>query len=260
MEQRIFDTHAHYDDEAFAADLPQVLQACREAGVGCIVNAASTMESVERCLELAEEYPFVYCALGVHPEECAPMTEAFLETLREKLRGDKVVAVGEIGLDYHWGEPGREVQQHWLIRQLALAQELDLPVVIHSRDAAEDTLRILREHSPQRGQKPCGVLHCYSYSKEMAQEFLALGYYLGIGGVVTYKNARKLKEVVAAVPLERLVLETDCPYLSPEPFRGKRNSSANLPYVVAAVAALKGVTQEEVIRRTQENARRLYGL
>ena len=256
----MFDTHAHYDDEAFAQDLPQTLQACREAGVGRIVDAASTMESVEKVLALCADYPYIYGALGVHPEECAPMTEEFLGTLREKLCGPKIVAVGEIGLDYHWGEPAREVQQRWFIRQLELAQELDLPVVVHSRDAAQDTLQILRAHSPARGGKPCGVLHCYSYGKEMAGDFLELGYYLGVGGVVTYKNGRRLKETVEAVPLHKIVLETDCPYLSPEPLRGRRNSSANLPYVAEAIAALKGVSTEEVVRTTQENALRLYGM
>ena len=251
----IFDTHAHYDDEAFDNDREALIRSLPEAGIGRVVNIAASPESIEECLDLAHRFPYVYCALGIHPEHCAEMDEALLEEIRKKLRDEKAVAVGEIGLDYYWPEPDREIQKHWFARQLQLAAEVDLPVVIHSREAAADTMRIMKEN---HAEKVGGVVHCYSYSVELAREFVKMGFYIGIGGVLTFKNARKLVEVAREIPLERLLLETDCPYLAPVPYRGKRNCSLYLPHVVAKLAELKGITEEEVIRVTEHNAETMY--
>ena len=253
----IFDTHAHYDDEAFDNDREALIRSLPEAGIGRVVNIAASPESLEECLDLAHRVPYVYCALGIHPEHCAEMDEALLEEIRKKLRDEKAVAVGEIGLDYYWPEPDREIQKHWFARQLQLAAEVDLPVVIHSREAAADTMRIMKEN---HAEKVGGVVHCYSYSVELAREFVKMGFYIGIGGVLTFKNARKLVEVARESPLERLLLETDCPYLAPVPYRGKRNCSLYLPHVVAKLAELKGITEEEVIRVTEHNAETMYRL
>ena len=253
----IFDTHAHYDDEAFDADREELLAGLPDAGIGRVVNIASSVKSIDECLSLAHRYPHVYCALGIHPEHCADLTDKLLEEIREKLSDDKALAVGEIGLDYYWKEPDPELQRYWFARQLQLAREVDLPVVVHSREAGADTMRIMKEN---RADQVGGVVHCYSYSAELAKEFIKLGFYIGIGGVVTFKNARKIVEVASEIPLERIVLETDCPYLAPVPFRGKRNSSMYLPYVVTRIAEIKGVDEEEVIRVTEENAERMYRL
>ncbi len=256
----IFDTHAHYDDQAFAGDLENVLEECKQAGIGRMVDVASTIESLEKCQSLAGIYPQIYFALGIHPEECAEMSEEIVNQIREGMKDPKALAIGEIGLDYHWETVPREVQKRWFIRQLQLAHELDKPVIIHSREAAEDTYSILQTYAPKREEKTPGVIHCFSYSKEMAAAFLKLGFYLGIGGVLTYKNARKLREVVEMAPMDRLVLETDCPYLTPVPHRGERNSSAYLPLVAAQIAEIRGVEVQEVIDITEKNAEQLYGL
>ena len=232
----IFDTHAHYDDEAFDSDREQLLAGLPEAGIGQVVNIASSVKSIDDSLAVAHRFPHVYCALGIHPEHCADMTDALLEEIREKLSDGKALAVGEIGLDYYWPQPDRELQRYWFARQLQLAREVDLPVVVHSREAAADTMRIMKENL---ADKVGGVVHCYSYSAELAREFVKMGFYIGIGGVVTFKNAKKIVEVAREIPLERLLLETDCPYLAPVPFRGKRNSSLYLPYVVAKIARSK---------------------
>ena len=253
----IFDTHAHYDDEAFDSDREELLGKLPEAGIGRVVNIAASSESIDECLDLAHRFPHVYCALGIHPEHCADMNEELLEDIRLKLGDEKAVAVGEIGLDYYWPEPDREIQKHWFARQLQLAAEVDMPVVIHSREAAADTMRIMKENHAERTG---GVVHCYSYSAELAKEFVKMGFYIGIGGVLTFKNARKLVEVAGEIPLEHLLLETDCPYLAPVPYRGKRNSSLYLPYVVTKLAEIKGIPEEEVIRVTEQNAERMYRL
>lgn len=250
----IFDTHAHYDDEAFDEDREALLNSMKEGGVGRIVNIGANMETSQRTVELTGQYDFIYGAVGVHPSDTGDMTQDDIETLREWSREPKILAIGEIGLDYHYPEPAREIQKNWFIRQLMLAQEENLPVVIHSRDAAADTLEILKEYGRGLG----GVIHCFSYTKEMAAEYVKLGYYIGIGGVVTFKNARKLAEAVEVIPLERLVLETDCPYLSPEPHRGTRNSSLNLTYVAQTLAQLKGVSYDEIIGQTEQNAQAMY--
>ena len=253
----IFDSHAHYDDSAFDEDREEVLSALESAGVGTVVNVGASLEGTRRTVELTRKYPFVYGAAGVHPDEVGELNEETFAWLREQCMQEKIVAVGETGLDYYWDRENHDVQKKWFIRQLALAKELSLPVIVHSREAAADTMEILKqEYSPQ---VPV-VVHCYSYSPEMAREYVKMGYYLGIGGVVTFKNAKKLKEVVRETPLEQLLLETDCPYLAPVPFRGKRNDSRNLTYVVQALAAIKEVSPETVIQITEKNARYFYGL
>ena len=251
----IFDTHAHYNDEAFAGDLDEITEKFAGCGIGKAVNVASDLESIGEVLELTKRFPLFYAALGIHPSDSGELTEDDLEGIRAHLSDPGVVAVGEIGLDYYWKEPDKEIQKKWFIRQLQMARDADLPVIIHSRDAAADTMEILKEYGT--GQ---GVIHCYSYSAEMAKEFVAMGYYIGVGGVVTFKNGRKLKETVAQIPPERIVLETDCPYLAPVPHRGERNSSLYLPLVVSEVASILGITEEETEALTWNNALKLYRL
>lgn len=253
----IFDSHAHYDDQAFDEDREDVLASLASRGVGTVINVGAGLESTRRTVELGRKYSFIYGAAGVHPDEVGALNEETFAWLREQCREEKIVAVGEIGLDYYWDKENHPLQKTWFLRQLELAKEMSLPVIVHSREAAADTMEILKQAYDKKTQV---VIHCYSYSPEMAAEYLKMGYYLGIGGVVTFRNAKKLKEVVRQAPLERLLLETDCPYLAPAPFRGKRNDSRNLVYVAEAVAALKGVTAEEVVRITEENAKSFYGL
>lgn len=253
----IFDTHAHYDDDAFDNDRDTLLSSLAENGIEAVVNIGASIRTTKNTLELMKKYPFVYGAVGVHPSESTELNEHLMDWLKHAAGEDKVVAIGEIGLDYYWKEPEPEIQKHWFVRQLELAREVNLPVVVHSRDAAKDTLDIIQA---ERAGELGGVIHCFSYSVEMAREYLNLGFYLGIGGVLTFNNAKKLKEVVSYMPMDRIVLETDCPYLAPVPNRGKRNSSLNLPYVVDAISQIKGVPAEEVIAVTTENAKRMYRL
>ena len=251
----IFETHAHYDDAAFDEDRAQLLDSMSDAGIDHIVNIGANMESSRTSLELAHKYDFIYAAVGVHPSDSAELDDDRIEELR-KLSGDpKCLAIGEIGLDYYWPEPDHELQKKWFRRQIALAKEEKLPVIIHSRDAAADTLNILKEENAAENG---GVVHCFSYSAEVAKQCVDMGFYIGVGGVITFKNGRKLKETVEVLPLEKILLETDSPYLAPTPYRGKRNSSLNLPLVVEAIAQIKGVTTDEVIRITEENAKKMY--
>lgn len=253
----IFDTHAHYDDEQFDIDREELLGKMQEAGIETIVDVGASIETTKKALELAHRYDFIYAAVGVHPSEVAELDDDSIELLRGLSRDENCVAIGEIGLDYHWPEPEPELQKLWFKRQLNLARQENLPVIIHSRDAAADTLEILRD---ERAEEIGGVVHCFSYSKEVARECLKMGFYIGIGGVLTFKNARKMVEVMEDTPMDRILLETDCPYLAPEPFRGKRNSSLYLPYVVRKMAEIKGISADEVISITRENARTMYGL
>lgn len=252
----IIDTHAHYDDEQFDADRESLLAEMEAGGIGLIINAGSTIASWDKIIKLTEEYPFVYGAVGVHPDEAGTLDEEQFGRMEALLMREKIVAAGEIGLDYYWDKESHDLQKKWFIRQLELARKENMPVIIHSREAAADTFQIMKQHA--QGMK--AVIHCYSYSAEMAAEYVKMGYYIGVGGVVTFKNAKKLKQVVKEIPLENIVLETDCPYLAPVPFRGKRNSSLYLPYVAEEIAAIKGVTAEEVIQQTEENSRKLYNL
>lgn len=253
----IFDSHAHYEDEKFDSDRIELLSGMREKGIGTVVNVGSTIETSKKSIALAEQYEDVYAAIGVHPSEIGCLSEEGMEWLRERSAHPKVVAIGEIGLDYYWDKETevREEQKKWFEWQMELARAVGLPIVIHSREAAKDTLDMVKSlHGGDIG----GVMHCFSYPKEMAREYLNMGFYLGIGGVLTFQNARVLKEVAAYAPLEQIVLETDCPYLAPKPNRGKRNSSLNLPYVVKALAEIKNIPEETVMEKTWENGRRLY--
>lgn len=249
----IFETHAHYDDEAFDEDRDLLLGSMPENGIGTIINSGASLASVRTTIQLMEQYPHVYGAVGIHPNETAELTQSDILWLEDLCKLDKTVAVGEIGLDYHWNEPSPSIQQHWFLQQLLLAERVKLPVIIHSREAAKDTLDILKEH-----RELTGVIHCFSYSTEIAREYLNLNYYFGIGGVITFSNAKKLKEVVSYLPIEHILLETDSPYLSPVPNRGKRNSSLNLPYIAREIAIIKGMDVETVIAVTSENAKRLF--
>lgn len=251
----IFETHAHYDDEAFHDDRDALLLSMQENGIGVIVNVGASLKSTASSIGLAEKYPFVYAAAGVHPNETAELNEENFAWLREQCLHQKVAAVGEIGLDYYWNEPSHEIQKMWFARQLELAREVKKPVIIHSRDAAKDTFDMLTAHN---ASEIGGVIHCFSYSVQMAQEYVKMGFYIGVGGVVTFKNGRKLKEVVESIPIERILLETDSPYLSPEPNRGRRNSSLNIPYIAQKIAEIKGMSYDEVIAVTEENARQMY--
>lgn len=258
----IFDTHAHYDDRQFNKDRESLLAGLEAAGIGRVVNIGADIESTRRAVQLAEAYDFIYAAAGVHPSDVDCLNERSFDWLAGLVRESadnhgKITAVGEIGLDYYWekDDKRRQQQKYWFERQMELARETALPVVIHSREAAKDTWDMM---CGLKCEDIGGVIHCFSYSVEMARNYLNKGYYLGIGGVVTYKNGRMLKEVVRYAPMDRIVLETDSPYLSPEPNRGKRNSSLNLSYVVKAVSELKGLSEAEVEAVTWENGRCLY--
>lgn len=253
----IFESHAHYDDRRFDPDREELLSSMQEHGIETLINVGADLDGVKKTLALAEQYEFVYGAIGIHPSEISDLDEEVYEWLRGQCSQPKVVAIGEIGLDYYWEKEDelKRNQRYWFCRQMELAREQGLPVIIHSRDSAEDTLKLVKGI---HGEQIPGVVHCFSYSPEMAEEYIKMGYYIGIGGVVTYKNARKLKETAASIPLEHILLETDCPYLSPEPERGKRNTSRNLVYVAQEIASLRGISYEEVVEATRENARRLF--
>lgn len=251
----IFESHAHYDDAAFDEDRDKLLSELEENGIGCVVNVSSSLVSVRTTLSLAEKYPFIYAAVGVHPSDTGELNEENFGWLKEQCGKEKVLAVGEIGLDYYWDSVERDVQRKWFARQLTLANEVDLPVIIHSREAAKETVDIMKAEDSVKRR---GVIHCFSYTKEMAGEFLDMGYMIGVGGVVTFQNAKKLRECVAYLPLKSILLETDSPYLAPVPYRGKRNCSLYLPYVVAEIAKIKGVSEEEVTAVTERNAKKLF--
>ena len=250
---KIFDTHAHYDDKAFDEDRDTLLESLFAGEVCGIVNQGTTLDTSRFSIRLAEQYEHMYAAVGIHPECADENSMKELEEIRKMAAHPKAVCIGEIGLDYYYDVP-RALQQEVFEAQLLLANELSMPVNIHDREAHGDTLDFLRRTRPK------GILHCFSGSVEMAKEVAGLGMYIGMGGVVTFKNARKSVEVVEALPLERLVLETDCPYLAPVPFRGKRNDSGKILHTAAVIAAIKGLPTEEVLRVTEENARRVYAL
>lgn len=253
----IFDTHAHYGDHRFDEDRNQLLLGMKDKGIGNIVEVGADKASTRAAVKMAENYDFVYAAVGVHPSDVEELTEADMQWMSSLTEHKKVVAVGEIGLDYYYDEPDREVQKKWFIRQLQVAAQCKMPVIIHSRDAAQDTLEIMNEYCDY---SQGGVIHCFSYSPEIAKIYLDKGFYLGIGGVVTFKNSKKLKEVVQMAPLEQLILETDAPYLTPVPNRGKRNDSSQLIYVAEEIARIKGIDVHEVVQITRENAEKMYRL
>lgn len=254
---QIFETHAHYDDEAFDKDRDSLLKQMHKDGVEYIVNIGCSMDNSRYIADWIAEYDFLYGTVGVHPSDIDNLKEADMGELVSLSKRDKILAIGEIGLDYHYGTDNKEVQKHWFTEQLEVAKQEKLPVVIHSREAAKDTLDIMKGvHNGQTG----GVIHCFSYGVEMAREYLNMGYFIGVGGVVTFKNARKLKEVVEYTPLEQIVLETDAPYLAPVPFRGKRNYSSYLTYVAEEISAIKNLPVDRVYEVTYHNAKRLYNL
>lgn len=251
----IFETHAHYEDKAFDEDRKELLESLPKHNIEYVINVSSTIKTVDQSLDLAESYEYIYATVGIHPGDTMNLDEKKLLWLMDKAKHKKVVAVGEIGLDYYWDTPDRKTQQKWFAMQMEMAKKLDLPLVIHSRDAANDTFNMMKE---AKAEESGAILHCFGYGVEQAKRFLNLGYYLGIGGVVTFTNGRKLKEVVEYAPLEQLVLETDCPYLSPVPYRGKRNSSLNLTYIAQEIARIKNIDYDTVIRITNENAKRFF--
>lgn len=249
----IYDTHAHYDDRRFGETAEEVLARMPREGVGAVINNAVNLDaSAKRCIELAEKFPFVYAAVGVYPEYPEKGEAVDIEKLEKLLSHEKVVAIGEIGLDYYWSKNNKENQKLQFERQIELANKLEKPVIVHDREAHEDTLSILKKH------KPKGAVHCFSGSVEMAKEIVSLGMYLGIGGVVTYNNAKKLVKVVKEIPLESILLETDAPYLAPVPKRGETNLSSYLVFVAEKIAEIKGVNLQEVLSVTKQNAKKLY--
>lgn len=254
MKKNIFDSHAHYDSEAFDADRKELLNALPERGVCGIINCASDMASSLTSLELADEFDFVYAACGVHPHEAEGCKDGYISVLKKLCGEKKCVAVGEIGLDYHYDFSPRDIQKNVFEQQLILAKELDLPVIIHDREAHEDTMNLLKKYAPK------GVVHCFSGSAEMAKEVVKLGMYIGLGGAVTFKNARKPREVAEVVPSDKLLIETDCPYMTPVPFRGQRCDSSFIPYTAEVLAQARGVTAEEILELTRKNANTLFGL
>lgn len=250
----LFDTHAHYDDDWFDEDRDALLAVMPERGVGLIVNPGITVETSRQAIAMAEQYPHVYAAVGIHPENCHDFVPQHIDFLRELAKHPKVVAIGEIGLDYYWDtNPPKEFQQEVLRAQLALAQELKLPVIIHDRDAHADTLAIVKEFP-----EVTGVFHCYSGSVEDARTLVKMGWMLSFNGAATFKNARKAPEVIAEVPMERLMIETDAPYLAPVPHRGKRNDSSLMYLVAEKIAQIKGLTTDEVARITWDNGKRFF--
>ena len=251
----LFDTHAHYDDEAFDPDRELLLETLPERGVSLLVNPGCDVESSRKAVSYAKAYPHVYAAVGIHPENCGDFTAGDIEVLRQLAQQPKVVAIGEIGLDYYWDTEHKALQKEMFERQLSLAIERKLPVIVHDREAHGDCLEIVMNYPEARG-----VFHCFSGSAEMAKELVRRGWYLGFDGPVTYKSNKKAAEVLAVTPLERILVETDSPYMAPEPCRGKRNDSSLLVYVLEKIAALKGVSAEEMTRITQENGCRLFGI
>lgn len=259
----IIDTHSHYEDEAFDSDRSELLNSMEVNGIELVVNVGSTMATSEQTVLLTEQFKNVYGAVGVHPSNVRELSKESLVRLRELAARNKIVMIGEIGLDYYWDKDNTEQQKYWFRQQILLALDMGLPVSIHSRDAAQDTYDMLdnmQREARDKGQQLRGILHCYSYGPEMAELFSRLGFYFGIGGVVTFKNAKKLKEAVRMLPMDRLLLETDCPYLAPVPHRSERNSSLFLPLVVREIAEIKGMTEEEVVSATGQNARQLFRL
>ena len=253
----LFDTHAHLDDEQFDTDREELIEGLFKNGVGNVLTVGCDMKSSLAAIKLAEKYDFIYAAVGVHPHECEHMTESDIDALRTLSAHPKVCAIGEIGLDYYYDTDIKEIQKKWFARQMDLACETGKPVIIHNRDAHEDTLKVLKKYA---SGKLSGVVHCYSGSVEMSREIFKMGLYISVGGTVTFKNANRVREVVKNAPIDRILLETDCPYLSPEPHRGSRNNPANTKYVAEKIAEIKEMTAEEVISITERNGKTLFSI
>ena len=253
---KIFESHAHYEDEAFDEDREELVDSLPVNDIEYVVNVGSTVETCRRSIELAGQYDFIYAAIGIHPSEIKDVTASDMEWIEmEAKAGKKVVAIGEIGLDYHWDKDNKPQQAEFFINQLEMAKRLNKPIIIHSREAAKDTFDIMSAH---KASECGGVVHCFSYPREEAAKYLDMGFYIGIGGAVTFKNAQKVRDVVSYVPLERILLETDCPYMAPVPLRGERNSSLNIPYIARMIADIKNTDYETVVATTNENAKRMY--
>ncbi len=248
-----FESHAHYDDERYDGDRDKLLSSLKDYGVDIVINAGATMDSSKKSIELSKKYPFIYAGVGVHPHDVKDMTEADIETLYNYCQNEKVVAVGEIGLDFYYDNSPRELQKYWFKKQLELAEQVDLPVIIHSRDASQLTFDIIKESKVRKG-----VIHCFSGSPELALEYVKMGFYIGIGGVVTYSNAKNVVKTVEVLNLNNILIETDCPYLSPVPMRGKRNSSQYLNYICDKVGIIKQMPGEKVAEITSINGHRLF--
>lgn len=253
----LFDSHAHLDDEKFSHDRYEIINKARESGVSYILNASSDLVSAKNSISLAEDFEFIYAAVGIHPHCAGEMEDSTLDIIRDLAGHKKVVAIGEIGLDYYYDTAPRDIQKYWFARQLDLARELELPVIVHDRDAHEDILDIIKS---QNSREVGGVFHCFSGSVEMAKEVLDNNFYISVGGVVTFKNAKKIIDVVKYTPMDRLLIETDCPYLTPEPFRGKRNDSGYVRLVAEKIASIKGLSFESVASITLNNARQLLSI
>ena len=249
-----FDTHTHLDDEKFDTDRDEVIASFADEGLTLAVNIGANIKTSAASIALAEKYDFIYAAVGVHPNDVGDMTDADLAQIEEWTKHPRVVAIGEIGLDYHYDFSPREIQKDIFEKQLILANELDLPVIVHDRESHQDTLDLLTKYRPK------GVVHCFSGSAQMAQEIVKLGMYIGLGGAVTFKNARKPLEVAQSIPLDRLLLETDAPYMSPVPFRGKRNDSSLIPYTAEKIAEVRGESAQFIIDTATENGKRLFGI
>lgn len=253
--EMIFDSHAHYDDHAFDEDREELLAGLSSNGVGYVMNVSSQLDEMKNSLALADKYDFIYASAGVHPSEVYELQNTDIAEVEKALSHPKVMAVGEIGLDYHFDDTDKAKQENWFEMQSDLAVRHKLPVIIHSRDAAADTLEMVKAFGLR---ETGGVMHCFSYEVEMARIYLDMGFYLGVGGVLTFKNARKLKEVVEYMPMDAMLLETDCPYMAPTPHRGERNDSTMIKYVVDEICRIKNMSAEDVVRITEENAKRMY--
>lgn len=254
MYNNIFDSHAHYTDKAFNEDRENMLGSLKESGVCGIINCGADIESSVSSVDLASKYDYIYAACGIHPEEADKTPENYIDILRDLAKNEKCVAIGEIGLDYYWRQDTKDLQKELFEKQILLSKELDLPIIVHDREAHGDTMEILKKHRPK------GVLHCFSGSPETAAEVLKLGMYIGLGGALTFKNARKAVEVAQMLPLDRLLLETDCPYMAPVPMRGKRNNSGYIPFIAEKVAEIKGIDPQSVLDVTTENTKRLFNI
>lgn len=250
-----FDSHAHYDDKRFDEDRESLISYMHQHGVDYILNSGESMKAIKSGLQLAQEYDFIYTAVGIHPHNVKSLTEDDMTILKLFAQKPKVQAIGEIGLDFYYDNSPRDAQRKWFRRQLELARELDMPVIIHSREASQECFDIIKESGVRKGD-----IHCYSGSVEMAINYIEMGFYIGVGGVVTYNNAKKLVDVVDSIPLNRILIETDCPYLSPVPNRGKRNDSTNLKFVVDKISEIKGISHDEVAKTTSDNAKKLFGI
>ncbi len=249
----LFDTHAHLNDPAFDPDREALMAGLAAKGIGYVMNAGCSLQSSKDIIKMAEAYPWLYASVGSHPDSADEVNEEVIDAYRELCRHEKVKAIGEIGLDYYYEDIPREIQKKAFRMQMELARELDLPVIVHEREAHDDGMRIVKEFPTVKG-----VFHCYSGSAEMARQLVNMGWYIGFTGVLTFKNARKAVETAAAIPLERIVIETDCPFMAPEPYRGKRNDPGYLPKMAGKLAEIRGISYEEAAHATTQNAKRLY--